>query len=157
MAFTNTNDFITGRAPVPTPSGGEVVAVRFTLALATGDLALNTIGQVGILPAGCVPVGLPIIDATDLDSGAGAGVYQLGILDAAGTAISSAAADGGGDWGNTGTAVATAFNKQITPTLNNIANVAASASDRKLGVKVTTAPSTAVAGTLGVTLFYRAA
>lgn len=157
MAFTNTNDFITGRAPVPTPSGGEVVAVRFTLALATGDLALNTIGQVGILPAGCVPVGLPIIDATDLDSGGGAGVYQLGILDAAGTAMSSAAADGGGDWGNTGTAVATAFNKQITPTLNNIANVAASASDRKLGVKVTTAPSTAVAGTLGVTLFYRAA
>ena len=157
MAFTNTNDFITGRAPVPTPAGGSVVAVRFALAMTTGDLALNTIGQIGVLPAGCVPVGLPIIDATDLDSGAGAGVYQLGILDAAGTAISSAAADGGGDWGNTGTAVATAFNKQITPTLNNIANVAASASDRKLGVKVTTAPSTAVAGTLGVTLFYRAA
>ena len=31
MAFTNTNDFITGRAPVPTPAGGEVVAVRFPL------------------------------------------------------------------------------------------------------------------------------
>lgn len=157
MAFTNTNDFITGRAPVPTPAGGEVLSVRFALAMAVGDLALNSIGQIGILPAGCVPAGLPIIDATDMDSGAGAGVYQLGVLDAAGTAMSAAAADGGGDWGNTGTAVATAFCKQITPTLNNIANVAASASDRKLGVKVTTAPSTAVAGTLGVTLFYRAA
>lgn len=157
MAFTNTNDFITGRAPVPTPAGGSVVAVRFALALATGDLAANTIGQIGILPAGCVPVGLPIIDAADLDSGAGNGVYQLGILDAAGTEMSSAAADGGGDWGNTGTAVATAFSKQITPTLNNIATVTASTSDRKLGVKVTSAPTTAVAGTLGVTLFYRAA
>lgn len=155
MAFTNTNDFITGRAPVPTPAGGSVVAVRFALAMTTGDLALNAIGQIGILPAGCVPVGLPIIDATDMDSGT-AGVYQLGILDAAGTAISSAAADGGGDWGNTGTAVATAFVKQITPTLNNIANVAPATTDRKIGIKVTTAPA-AVAGTLGVTLFYRAA
>ena len=62
-------------------------------------------------------------------------MYQLGILDAAGTAISSAAADGGGDWGNTGTAVATAFNKQITPTLNNIATVTPAANDRKLGIK----------------------
>jgi hypothetical protein len=31
MAFTNTNDFITGRRRLPTPSGGEVFAVRFTL------------------------------------------------------------------------------------------------------------------------------
>jgi hypothetical protein len=156
MAFTNSNDFITGRRPVVFPAGIEVVAERFMLALAVGDLALNSIGQIGILPAGCVPVEVRV-DGDDLDSGAGAGVYQVGILDAAGTAISSAAADGGGAWGDTGTAVATAFDKPITRTLNNMAKVQKSDVDRKIGLKVTTAPSTAVAGTIGVTVFYKAA
>lgn len=156
MGFTNTNDFITGRRPVVFPAGIEVVAERFTLALAVGDLALNSIGQIGILPAGCVPVDVRV-DGDDLDSGAGAGVYQVGILDAAGTAISTAAADGGGAWGDTGTAVATAFDKPLTRTLNNLAKVQKSDVDRKIGLKVTTAPSTAVAGTIGVTVFYKAA
>lgn len=156
MAFTNSNDFITGRRPVVFPAGIEVVAERFTLALAVGDLALNSIGQIGILPAGCVPVDVRV-DGDDLDSGAGAGVYQVGILDAAGTSISSAAADGGGAWGDTGVAVATAFDKQLTRTLNNMAKVQKSDTDRKIGLKVVTAPTTPVAGTIGVTVFYKAA
>lgn len=156
MAFSNTNDFITGRNPVPTPAGAEVLATRFTLSMATGDLALNTIGQIGILPAGCVPVDV-FVDGSDMDSGAGAGVYQVGIWDGSGASLSTAAADGGGAWGDTSTAVATAFDKRLTRTLNNMANVQSSSSDRRLGVKVTTAPSTAVAGTLGVTLLYKAA
>lgn len=156
MAFTNSNDFITGRKPVPFPAGIEVIAQRFTLALTTGDLALNTIGQIGVLPAGCIPLDVRV-DGDDLDSGAGAGVYQVGIWDGASANLSSAAADGGGAWGDTGTAVATAFDKALTRTLNNMANVQASQSDRRLGVKVTTAPTTAVAGNLSVTLFYRAA
>lgn len=156
MAFTNSNDYITGRKPVPTPAELDVVAVRFTLDVTTGDLALNTIGQVGILPAGYVPVDVDI-DATDVDSGAGAAVFQVGIWDGASASLSAAAADGGGAWGDTGAAVATAFSKKMTRTLNNMNLVQASTSDRKLGVKVTTAPSAAVAGTLGVTLFYRAA
>jgi hypothetical protein len=156
MAFTNSNDVIAGRTPVIFPSGIEVVAMRFTLAMAIVDLALNSIGQIGTLPAGCVPVEVRV-DGSDMDSGAGAAVFQVGILDAAGTSISSAAADGGGAWGDTGAAVATAFDKPLTRTLNNIASVVKSDSDRKIGVKVTTAPSTAVAGTLGVTVFYKAA
>ena len=156
MAFTGTNDYITGRNPVPTPAGAEILATRFTLALTTGDLALNTIGQIGILPAGCVPVDMRI-DGGDLDSGAGAGVYQFGIWDGAGANLSVVAADGGGAWGDTSTAVATAFDKPLTRTLNNMANVVPSQSDRKLGMKVTTAPSTAVAGTIGATLFYKPA
>lgn len=156
MAFTNSNDYITGRKPVPTPAGPEVLATRFTLAVATGDLALNTIGQIGILPAGCVPVDVRV-DATDIDTGAGAGVYQVGIWDGSGANLSVAADDGGGAWGDTGAAVATAFDKALTRTLNNMASVNKTASDRKLGVKVTTAPTTAAAGTLGVTLYYKAA
>ncbi len=154
MAFTNSNDYITGRLPVPYPAGGEVLYVRFPLAMATADLALNSIGQIGILPAGCIPIQVEVV-GTDMDSGAGAGVYQVGILDAAGTAISTAAADGGGAWGDTGTAVATAFDKQLTRTLNNMSTVTATNADRKIAVKVTTAPSTAVAGTLGLQLWYR--
>lgn len=156
MPFTNSNDFITGRKPVPTPADASVVAVRFTVDLATGDLALNTIGQVGVLPAGYVPVDV-LVDGTDMDSGAAAAVFEVGIWDGAGANLSVVAADGGGAWGNTGVAVATAFSKNLTKTLNNIANVAPATTDRRIGVKVTTAPTAAVAGTLGVTLLYRAA
>lgn len=156
MPFTVSNDFITGRSPVPFPAGAEVLAVRFPLSLAVGDLALNTIGQIGVLPAGCVPVEVRV-DGADLDTGAGAGVYEVGILDAAGTAFSSAAADGGGSWGTTGTAVATAFDKALTRTLNNMAKVTKTDTDRKIGVKVATAPTTAAAGELAVTVWYKAA
>lgn len=155
MAFSGTNDFITGRAPVPFPAGLEVISQRFTLALTTGDLALNTIGQIGILPAGCIPVDVHI-DCDDVDSGAGAGVYQVGIWDGSGANLSVLTADGGGAWGDTGAAVAVAFDKPITKLLNNMKKVASSGVDRKIGVKVTTAPTTAVAGTIGVTVFYRA-
>jgi hypothetical protein len=156
MAFTNSNDAITGRAPVIFPAGCELVAQRFTLALPVADLVANTIGQIGILPAGCLPVEIRI-DGTDMDSGAGAAVFQVGVLDAAGTAFSTDAADGGAAWGNTGTAVATAFDKQLTRTLNSMVSATNATTDRRIGIKVTTAPSTAVAGTLGLTLIYRAA
>jgi len=153
MAFTNSNDFITGRKPVPFPAGKEVVAQRFSIAMAVGDLALNTIGQIGVLPAGCVPLEVRV-DADDLDSGAGAGVYQVGIWDGSAANLSSAADDGGGAWGDTSTAVATAFDKLLTRTLNNMAKVNPTQSDRKIGLKVTTAPTTPAAGTLSVTVWY---
>lgn len=156
MSFTKTNDYITGRKPVPTPSELDVVAVRFPIELATADLALNTIGQVGVLPAGYVPVDV-FVDGTDMDSSTAAAVFQVGIWDGSDTSLSTAAADGGGAWGDTGSAVATAFSKPLTRTLNNINLVTPTTTDRKIGVKVTTAPTTAVAGTLGVTVLYRAA
>lgn len=151
-----TNDYITGRRPVVTPTGAENVTVRFEIAAATGDLALNSIGQMGILPAGCVPVDVRVY-ASDLDTGAGAGVYQVGIWDGVSSTLSTAAADGGGAWGDTGAAVATAFDKPLTRTLNNLASVQPAQVDRRVGLRVTTAPSTPAAGTLGVELTYRAA
>ena len=156
MASTNTNDYLTGRKPALVPAGAELTTVFFELSMATGDLALNTIGQIGILPAGCIPVEARVY-GSDMDSGAGAAVFELGIWDGAGASLSVVAADGGGAWGNTSTAVATAFDKPLTRTLNNMSSVQQSQVDRKLGIKVTTAPTTAVAGTLGVALTYRAA
>lgn len=166
MAFTGSNDYITGRAPVPTPAGAEVVATRFTLAMATADLALNSIGQIGILPAGCVPVAL-YVDGTDMDSSTAAVIFQVGLgnlalqdaagatsADAKNTLMSTVAKDGGAAWGST-TAVNTAFQQQIlSQPMQTVTRVDY---DRAILVKVTTAPTTAVAGTLGVTLVYRSA
>lgn len=173
MAFTAaavaSNPYLTGALNPPYPSGSEVVSVRFYMDLATGDLALNSIGKIGILPAGCLPVEVRV-DGADIDSGAAAAVFQIGVgnaalrdaagavsADAADTLISTVAADGGGAWGDTSTAVATAFDKLLTRTLNNMAKVTRSDVDRSIVLKVTTAPSTAVAGRIGVTLSYKSA
>jgi len=166
MAFTGSNDYTTGRANPITPAGAEVCATRFTLAMATADLALNSIGQIGILPAGCVPVAL-YVDGTDMDSSTAAEIFQVGIgnlalqdasgatsADAKNTLMSTKTADGGAAWGST-TAVNTAFQQQILS--QPMMTVTPVNYDRAIIVKVTTAPTTAVAGTLGVNLLYRAA
>lgn len=153
MPFVNSNDFTTGRANPVTPAGAEHTSMRFTLAMPTGDLAINTIGQIGVLPAGCIPVQL-MVDGTDMDSGAAAMVLQVGVLDAAGTAFSTEAADGGAAWGST-TAANAEFQQQILS--RPMASVTRTNVDRKIGVKVVTAPTVAVAGTLGLTLIYRSA
>lgn len=153
MAFTNSNDYLTGRKPMLYPAGCEVLSVRGTIALATGDLAINTTGAVLLLPAGCVPVEVHV-DGTDMDTGAAAMVLQVGICNAGVTDLSTDAADGGAHWGVT-TAVNTAFHQRLTPNGIAMVSVQATNADRKVGVKVATAPTTAAAGTLGVTLFYR--
>jgi hypothetical protein len=153
MAFTASNDYITGRKPVQFPAGIETVSVRFTIAMATADLALNTIGQIGILPAGCIPIAC-YVDGTDMDSSTAAEIFQVGIWDGAAASLSTVTADGGAAWGST-TAVNTAFCQQILS--QPMLTVTQTQVDRKIGVKVTTAPTTAVAGTLGVTIQYVAA
>lgn len=154
MAFTNSNDYIDGRKPVPFPAGAEVVAVKFELELATGDLDLNDIGQIGVLPAGCIPVALDVY-ADDLDSGIPALVTSIGLLNSGEDDISTASADGGAAWATgvtTGQAAGAA--SLVSFALHNVTK---STSDRKIGVKVTTAAATAVAGTYGIVLSYRAA
>lgn len=155
MAFTNSNDYISGRLPVPTPAGSEVLSTRFTLSMATADAALNTIGQIGILPAGCIPIDVRV-DMTDPDASTAAMVLQVGIWDGSGSSLSTDSADGGAHWGTT-TAVTAASSQSLTRNGVAMESVTKSSSDRKLGVKVTTAPTTAQAFTLGVMLLYKAA
>ena len=155
MAFTNSNDYISGHLPVPTPAGSQVLSTRFTLSMATADAALNTIGQIGILPAGCIPIDVRV-DMTDPDASTAAMVLQVGIWDGSGSSLSTDSADGGAHWGTT-TAVAAASSQSLTRNGVAMESVTKSSSDRKLGVKVTTAPTTAQAFTLGVTLLYKAA
>ena len=148
------SDFLTGRNPVDTPSNINLAAERFAVNLGTADLALNTVGAVGILPAGAIPCFLEI-DATDMDSaGSPLLAYSLGVINDAETAISTAAADGGAAW-------LTARQEGRAAGVSGLLTSAAMRAvqpaqvDRKLGVQITAAPGTAVAGTLGVTLYFR--
>ena len=153
MAFTNTNDFLTGRKPIPTSDCLELIATRFTLTLTAADLALNTIGAIGVLPAGSIPVAL-YVDSTDVDSGSAALILQVGVLDATSAAFSTATADGGAVWGET-VASASAFQQQILS--QPMVSVSAIQADRNIGVKVKVAPTAALPGTLGLTLLYYSA
>lgn len=148
------NDYMTGRKPIPTPQGAEVVATRFTIALGTADLDASDIGAFAMLPAGCVPVDM-IVDSTDMDASTAALVLTFGVMTtAAATALSTETADGGGAWGAI-TAATAANTQRLSLTGNNMANVTATQEDRLIGCIVTTPPTTAAAGTLGVTLLYR--
>jgi hypothetical protein len=148
------NDFMTGRKPLRTPQGAEVVTERFTIALGTADLDASDIGAFAKLPAGCIPVDM-IVDMTDMDTSTAAMVLTFGVLEtAAATALSTATANGGGAWGAT-TAVNTAATQRLTFTGNNMMKVTKTEADRLVGCIVTTAPTTAAAGTLGLTMSYR--
>lgn len=159
MTFLTKNDYTTGRKPAVAPVGSEVVSVRFDLAITTAnlaDLALNTIGEIGELPAGCVPVGDVFFDMTDPDASTAALVLQVGIWDGSGASLSTATADGGAHWGVSQATTAAATQ---TMTKNGIAmaSVQPIQSPRKIGLKVATAPTTAQACTIGVTVFYKSA
>lgn len=150
MAFTNSNDYLNGRKPAVFPAGAEVVAVRFPIDLVAGDLDANDAGSVGILPAGCVPVGLTY-DSDDLDTNASPTIVaSVGFINAGDTDID-------------GTAWATGITASQSGASVNVAlstaamKMAATQTDRKVGIKFTAAAATKAAGQVGITLLYRAA
>ena len=150
------SDFLTGRNPIDTPSNINLAAERFVVPLGTADLALNTVGAVGILPAGAIPCFVEI-DATDMDANATPLLaFSLGVINDAETAISTAAADGGAAW-LTGRQEGRAAG--VSGLLNSLPmrQVAPAAVERKLGVQITAAAATPAAGTLGVTVYFRMA
>ncbi len=106
------------------------------------------------------------VDGTDMDSSTAAVIFQFGLgnlalqnaagavsADAKNTLISTVAKDGGAAWGST-TAANTSFMQQVIG--YPMTQVTAVDYDRYIVATVTTAPTTAVAGTLGLTLNYRA-
>lgn len=149
MAFTNSNDYLTGRKPAPFPAGGEVIAVRFPIDLVAADLDINDVGSVAILPAGCVPVGL-VYDSDDLDTNVSPTIAaSVGPINAGETDLSSA-------WATGITNSQSGASSQIN--LSTAAmRMAAAATDTKIGIKFTAAAATKAAGQVGLTLLYRAA
>jgi hypothetical protein len=148
MAFTNSNDLLAGRTPVLTPSGCEVVAQRAAVALVAADLDANDTGAVAILPAGCVPVGV-IYDSDDLDTNgtptiaASVGLVNSGVTDLDTVWVTGINAS------RDGTAVHVVSTAMV--------RTAPAAVDRKVGIKFTAASATKAAGTVGLTLLYKAA
>lgn len=149
MAFAQKNDVISNRKPAPTPSDCTLTVPAFTQNCVAADSALNNVGVIGILPAGCLPKFASVDSLTGLG---GTAAVSVGILNAAGTDISTDAADGGAAW-LTAQAVGTAAAGAITRTAA-MAKVQRSTVDRKIAVKFTTAGSTA--GELTVNLGYSA-
>lgn len=164
FAANASNDYLTGRKPVPTPAGIESVAVRYELSLATSELAANQIGEIGVLPAGCVPVDA-YFDADDVDTNATPTIVaEIGLSNAAvsnsmqakgGTASSTAAADGGAAW-ITGLTTGQAGGQSAIVS-KAISRVAPVAWDRYILLKFTAGAATAAAGKVGLTLTYRPA
>jgi hypothetical protein len=148
MPFTNSNDYLDGRKPAVFPAGGEVVAVRYPIALVAADLDANDCGAVAVLPAGCVPVGL-VYDSDDLDTNASATIAaSVGPVNAGATDLSSTWASG-----ITASQGGTAANVALSTAAMRLE---ASDTDTLIGIKFTAAAATKAAGEVGLTLLYRA-
>lgn len=149
MPFAQKNDVISNRKPAPTPASCELTIPAFTQNCVAADSALNNVGVIGILPAGYLP---KFASVDSLSGLGGTAAVSVGILNAAGTDISTDVADGGAAWLTAqavGTAAAGAFSRSVA-----MAKVQRSTVDRKIAVKFTTAGSTA--GDLTVNLAYSA-
>lgn len=147
MPFTNSNDYISGRLPVPVPGGIEVVATRFSVAMVAADLDANDAGTVAILPAGCVPVGL-VYDSDDLDTNATPTITaSVGLMNAADTDLETVWAAG-----IQASRDGTAANIVLSAAAMRLASTQ---TDRRVGVKFTAAAATKAAGTVGLTMLYR--
>lgn len=148
MAFTNTNDRLTGRKPAVYPAGGELVSQRDDIALVAADLDLNDAGSVTILPAGMELVGI-VYDSDDLDTNATPTIAaSVGIMNAADTDLATVLASGI-TASQTGTAV-----HLVTPAMLRLAKADV---DRRIGVKFTAASATKQNGSVGITLLMRGA
>ena len=146
----NRSEYSKGNLAVPYPDcAGCPVTHRFEMSLTTGMLALGQITEIAKIPADCRVVGITV-DADDMDS-ATALAFDVGILsgefglDDAGRTIGAEffAASAVGQAG--GVAV---------PTLKTAYRTTASDKERGVGIKITTAAGTPVAGVLGITLSY---
>lgn len=154
------SEYVNGKKPQPIAVAQEVVSAYVEVVLTAAEVAINNVVQCFVLPAGHIPVGYAISNG-DLDSnGVPTLTADFGILTAAGTAISTVAADGGDEWLDGSTAVQSASltlhtaNKTAFDTLYN---VQASDEDRIVAIVFPTAAATAAGGTIGVELQYKAA
>lgn len=130
---------------VPPLKGAQLCSLTQVITVVAGDLTLNNTMDVGWLPKGAIVVDA-VMHVTDMDTGAGALVFDLGpttnpdaYIDGL---VASAAATGRA--GNVAGAAATMASE---------AGVALTA-DTKVIVTVATAPSTAAGGTILVSVQY---
>lgn len=162
MPFSNSavtsSDTLTLRTPPIQGTDTSTVCVRYPVTLTAADLANGVVGALGILPAGHIPVAFEL-DAAQLDSnGTPTLAYSVGILNAAQSAIDTAAANGGAAWATGQTIGRTAGGSAsgIVPS-RPLKLVQQTQQDRMVGIALTAAAATAVAGQIALTLWYRPA
>lgn len=159
MATTKKSNHVKGLIPTPSPYGKEVISVYESMSLVAADMDLADVWQFFVLPAGCVPVGYAVT-ATDMDTGTPAMTAHFGLLNAAETAISTAAADGGAAWitslATSGTAALT-LHTASKAAYDILKSVTASSVDRIVAFVVAVIPATAASGTVTVEFSYKAA
>jgi hypothetical protein len=137
-----------GSKPMPIPNGSEVVNVLLECPVTAAQTAADDIYLMGELPEDCALVDA-VFAATDIDTGTPAHVMSFGIVNAAEndltTALQASIAVGQG---------ATAA--RLTPTVATLTTKSTGSTRVKLGYKVTTASATGAAGTVYLSLSYRA-
>lgn len=151
------SDFANGKRTFPMPSGSASVEVRAEITLAAA-LALNDVLYFGDLPDGCVVTDWAL-DSDDVDTGATLTV-DLGLLNAAGSAVSSAAADGGKWLTNSTAPRAASVTRMSAGTVAEqtaLARMSPTSTPRKVGAVVTAAGAGGVTNKVGLTVRYRAA
>lgn len=162
MAFSAaanaSSDYLTGRKPTVQGTDNTTVAERFSINVTTADLANGVVGAIGILPAGHVPVAIEV-DAAQLDSnGTPTLAYSIGLLNAGQTAIDTSASSGGAAWATGQTIGRTAGGSASGVIASRPLKLTPQAQvDRLLGIALTGAAATAVAGSIAITLHYRPA
>jgi hypothetical protein len=146
-----------GVNPAPIPVAQEDVTVFEELSLLAAQVANGNVLQMMLLPAGCIPVGYAL-RSTDLDTGSPTITFDLGILNAAGNAISTDAKDGGDEWIDGSTlpqAGGIVLHTASAGAFDVLHDVQASDVDRIVAVVMATGAATAAAGVVGLELTYR--
>src|SRR4030067_1066735 len=159
MATTKKSKHVIGKVPMPEPMGKEPITCFESMAIATTDQGLADVWQFFVLPACCLPVGYTV-GLTDMDTGTPAMTVHFGLLDAAGTAISTVAADGGAAWLTSLAASGAAAITSDTTTkaaYDILKAVTVSTVDRIVAFVVAVIPATAAAGTASLQFSYKAA
>lgn len=141
--------WVLGKQPMPTPVGAEVVNVLASVAVTAAQTAADDIYILAELPEDCVLVDA-VLASSDLDTKATPEmVLSFGVVnddedDLAATLQASLTI------AQAGTAA------RLTPTVTTLTTKTDGKTRKKLGYKVTTAAGTGAAGTVYLSLSYRA-
>jgi len=157
MAYSQTleSPWVTGRYQMPTPMGSEVVNVNCALAMTTDEvdsLVAGDIIHMANLPEDCTLVDLVAAD-TVLDTNVTETMdLDLGIINGDGDDFVTTT----GELQNSILVAGTTHAARVTPTVEILTTTSGAASPTKLGYKVAAAAATAAAGTLYLSVSYRA-
>ena len=150
---------VTGVNPQPAPISNEVITLRERVAVTAAQLIAGNVVEVAFLPANCVPVGFKV-RSDDLDSNAAPTItFDVGIINAAETAVSALAADGGAKWIVASTlsqAGGLLLDTAVSATWKVIGDVLPSSANRIFGLGIVAGAATGAAGVFEVEFSYKA-